>query len=108
MRANLSLARISAGRHAVASLHDLVKGCFFDQLCLLIKGTQLVTIDFQIGDRAGLHCTSIGKVLLAYQGAAGVEQVIRQGLPKLAHNAITDPARLSIELRKGARPGLCL
>lgn len=64
------------------------------------KGTQLVTIDFQIGDRAALHCTSIGKVLLAYQDAAAVEHVIRQGLPKLARNTITDPARLWAELRK--------
>jgi DNA-binding IclR family transcriptional regulator len=40
-----------------------------------------VTTDFQIGTRAGLHCTSIGKLLLAYQGAAAVEQVIRAVAP---------------------------
>jgi DNA-binding IclR family transcriptional regulator len=64
------------------------------------KGTQLVTIDFQIGDRAPLHCTSIGKVLLAYQDAAAIEAVIRRGLPRAARNTITDAARLRAELRK--------
>jgi DNA-binding IclR family transcriptional regulator len=64
------------------------------------KGTQRVTIDFQIGDRASLHCTSIGKVLLAYQSPAVVEDVIRRGLPKVARNTITEPDRLRAELVK--------
>ena len=64
------------------------------------KGTQLVTIDFQIGDRAPLHCTSIGKVLLAYQDAAVVDAAIRRGLPRAARNTITNAARLRAELRK--------
>jgi DNA-binding IclR family transcriptional regulator len=63
-------------------------------------GTQLVTIDFQIGDRAPLHCTSIGKVLLAYQDPAAIETVIDGGLPRFARNTITDPASLRAELRK--------
>lgn len=64
------------------------------------KGSQLVTVDFQIGDRAPLHCTSIGKVLLAYQDAAAVEAVIRGGLPRAARNTITHAAALRAELRK--------
>jgi DNA-binding IclR family transcriptional regulator len=69
------------------------------------KGTQLVTIDFQIGDRAQMHCTSIGKVLLAYQNQAVVEEVIRRGLPKVARNTITDPDRLRAELAKARTQG---
>jgi len=69
-------------------------------LVLRSKGTQLVAIDFQIGDRAALHCTSIGKVMLAYQDAGFAEEAIRRGLPKLARNTITDPARFRAELRK--------
>jgi DNA-binding IclR family transcriptional regulator len=53
------------------------------------KGTQRVAVDFQIGDRSPLHCTSIGKVLLAYQDARLVEQVIAKGLPKIAPKTIT-------------------
>ena len=63
-------------------------------------GTQLVTIDFQVGDRAPLHCTSIGKVLLAYQDSAVIETAILRGLPRHARNTITTPTRLRAELRK--------
>jgi DNA-binding IclR family transcriptional regulator len=63
-------------------------------------GTQLVTIDFQIGDRGPLHSTSIGKVLLAYQDPATVEAAISRALPRSARNTITDPALLRAELRK--------
>ena len=64
------------------------------------KGSQLVTVDFQIGDRAPLHCTSIGKVLLAYQDAAAIEAAIKRGLPRAARNTITHAAGLRAELRK--------
>ena len=64
------------------------------------KGTQLVAIDFHIGDRAALHCTSIGKLLLAYEDATMIEAAIRQGLPKQARNTITTPQRFRAELLK--------
>lgn len=66
----------------------------------LAKGIQLVTIDFQVGDRGQLHCTSIGKLLLAYQGQPAIEAAIRRGLPKVARNTITSADKLRAELRK--------
>ena len=36
-----------------------------------VKGSQIVAVDFQVGDRSMLHCTSIGKALLAWQDARG-------------------------------------
>ena len=81
----------------------------FDRDCAVLvqrsKGTQLVTIDFQIGDRAPLHCTSIGKVLLAWQPPDVVEAAIRRGLPKVARNTITDAALLRAELRRVRNQG---
>ncbi len=73
-----------------------------DEAALLLraKGTQLVTVDFQIGDRAPLHCTSIGKVLLAFQDTRLVERVIARGLPKVARNTITDPQAFRAELQR--------
>ena len=44
-----------------------------------VKGTQLVAVDFEIGDRSLLHCTSIGKVLLAFQDVRVIEEVIAAG-----------------------------
>ena len=65
-----------------------------------VKGTQLVNVDFQIGDRTDLHCTSIGKVLLAYQDVRFIEEVISGGLSRWASNTIVDPDRFRIELQK--------
>ena len=65
-----------------------------------VKGTQLVTVDFQLGDRAPLHCTSIGKVLLAFQDIRTIEQIIAAGLPKLASNTIIEPGVLREELQR--------
>ncbi|MDF2372943.1 MAG: IclR family transcriptional regulator [Rhizobiaceae bacterium] len=62
------------------------------------KGTQRVSVDFQIGDRSQLHCTSIGKVLLAYQDRRFVESIIAAGLPKMAPNTITDGEKFQREL----------
>ena len=65
-----------------------------------VKGTQLVTVDFQLGDRAPLHCTSIGKVLLAFQDVRHTEEIIADGLPKLASNTIIEPGVLREELQR--------
>jgi IclR family transcriptional regulator, KDG regulon repressor len=64
-----------------------------------VKGSQLVTVDFQIGDRSKLHCTSIGKAILAFQDIRFIEQILAKGLPKLARNTITDPNAFRQELQ---------
>lgn len=64
------------------------------------KGTQRVAVDFQIGDRSPLHCSSVGKVLLAYEDARLCEAVIAEGLEKLAPRTITDPDQFRAELRR--------
>lgn len=98
-------ALVDAGlRDVSARTGESVHYSVLDRDCAVlvqrVKGSQLVTIDFQIGDRAPLHCTSIGKVLLAYQEAPAIEEVIRRGLPRVARNTITDPDRFRAELRK--------
>lgn len=62
------------------------------------KGTQRVAVDFQIGDRSPLPCTSIGKVLMAYGDARFAERIISRGLPKVAPNTITDAEAMRREL----------
>lgn len=64
------------------------------------KGTQRVAVDFQIGDRSPLHCTSIGKVLLAFQDVRAVERAIARGLPRMASKTITAPDALRAELER--------
>lgn len=64
-----------------------------------VRGTQLVAVEFQVGDRSPLHCTSIGKALLAYQGPDVVDAVIAAGLPRMAMNTLVEPESLRRELR---------
>lgn len=91
-------------REISARTGETVHYSVLDRDCAVLvqraKGSQRVTIDFQIGDRAPLHCTSIGKVLLAYQEPPVVEAAVARGLPKVARNTITDAQRLRAELRK--------
>ena len=71
--------------------------------CVLVqrsKGTQLVAVDFQIGDRSPLHCSSAGKVLLAYLDMRRVEEVIARGLPRLTSRSITTGKALREDLHK--------
>lgn len=65
-----------------------------------VKGSQLVNVEFQVGDRSPLHCTSIGKAILAFQDIRFIEEVIEAGLEKKAANTISEPDKLREELRK--------
>jgi DNA-binding IclR family transcriptional regulator len=73
-----------------------------------VKGTQLVAVDFQVGDRSALHSTSIGKVLLAFQDADVIDAVIAAGLPALTASTITEPAALRRELRSIREQGYAI
>ncbi len=73
-----------------------------------VKGTQLVAVDFQVGDRSRLHCTSIGKAILAYQADGEIDRVIDAGLPALTPGTITEPAALRRELRQVRERGYAI
>ena len=54
-----------------------------------------------IGIRAPLHCTAVGKAILAHLDEEDVEDVIQSmGLPRFTENTITDRQRLNAEMRK--------
>jgi DNA-binding IclR family transcriptional regulator len=73
-----------------------------------VKGSRLVAVDFQVGDRSRLHCTSIGKALLAFQGPDVVQSVILAGLPALTARTITQPDVLRRELRHVQERGFAI
>lgn len=64
------------------------------------KGSQRVAVDFQIGDRSPLHCSSIGKVLLAFHDMRLAEAIIARGLTRVAPNTITEPDALRRSLAR--------
>lgn len=59
-----------------------------------------------LGKRMELHCTGVGKAMLAYFTDEELEAVIRQrGLPRHNDNTIASPKRLRDELAKVRRNG---
>jgi len=58
-------------------------------------GTSLVLIE-----SAPLHCTSVGKAILAYQPPEKIDSIIASGLRKYTDATITDPEELRAELEE--------
>lgn len=75
-----------------------------------IMGTHNVTVQgARIGARLDLHCTGVGKLLLAYQGQADIEMFLeRQTLPRRTPSTITDPGALLEELQTIRRQGFAV
>jgi DNA-binding IclR family transcriptional regulator len=87
------------------TVHYCVRDRFESVLLYRIHGSQRVAIDFRIGDRAPLHCTSIGKVLLCHEDEPFLEQVLARGLARFARRTIVEPDGLRAELRRVRRQG---
>lgn len=63
-----------------------------------IESRQAIRIGFGQGIRAPLHCTALGKALLAYQPQEFIEATIAGGLPRRTAATITSPHALRQEL----------
>jgi IclR family KDG regulon transcriptional repressor len=61
-----------------------------------------------IGSRAPIHCTAVGKVLLAYQSDERIENFLSPGLKAYTQNTILSKDKLLEELRKIRRQGYAL
>jgi DNA-binding IclR family transcriptional regulator len=65
------------------------------------KGEGAVNVDTHAGMRVGLHCTSLGKAILAHLPEERVDDIVdRWGLPARTANTITDRAELDAELAR--------
>jgi DNA-binding IclR family transcriptional regulator len=73
-----------------------------------LAGHADVRVRSRVGRALPLHASGPGKVLLAHAPAAFVDEVVAQGLPKLAAGTITDPERLARALADIRRTGYCL
>ncbi len=62
----------------------------------------------QVGSRAPLHCTAIGKVLLAYSPTVELQRMLRLGLKKFTPNTLTSIRELNAELSEVRRKGFAL
>ena len=64
----------------------------------ILESRQAVRMSTIAGSRAPAHCTSVGKVLLAFQPGEMARQIIDQGLRRYTPATITDTALLQEEL----------
>jgi len=63
-----------------------------------IESRRAIRMGFGLGIRAPLHCTALGKALLAFQPEAFIEETIAQGLPRRTPATITNPQVFRQEL----------
>ncbi|WP_039940320.1 IclR family transcriptional regulator [Streptomyces himastatinicus] len=83
----------------------------------VLEGTEAVLVErlsagnavdvvSKIGGRLPLHCSGVGKVLLAHAGPELMEQVIAQGLEAYTDRTVTAPARLRALLAECRETGV--
>ncbi len=71
--------------------------------------SQTVRMVSYVGRRAPVHCTALGKVLLAYLSKKERKNILKKrGLPRFTENTITDEKALEEELQKVKEQGFAL
>ncbi|MBI2842531.1 MAG: IclR family transcriptional regulator [Armatimonadetes bacterium] len=72
-----------------------------------IESTGSIRVYSPVGGGSGdFHCTSIGKVLLAYMPEQQADAVIARGLRRYTANTITSPEKLREQLREIRKSGV--
>ena len=62
-----------------------------------------------IGKRMEVHCTGLGKALIAYRSGSDLEHILREhGLPRHNENTICSPRKLREELARVVQQGFSL
>jgi len=114
------LHQMDLAREATPYLKELVKQCNETvHLGVLEEGevlylakeesSQTIRMISYVGKRAPLHCTALGKVLIAYLSAEERKKILEEKvLPRLTENTITDKMELEQELDKVREQGFAL
>ncbi len=104
--ANMALSGISVRDHAAPHLYRLMQATGLTVHLGILEEGEAILIDriepagapkvaTWVGRRMGLHCTAIGKALIAHLPAARLDELIRkQGLLRHNENTIASMARL--------------
>jgi len=89
-----SLAK-KTGEMANAAVEEHGEGVYITRA----EGTEAVTVDTYAGKRVKLHCTALGKTILAELPEERVDEIIdSHGLPARTENTITNRTELKSEL----------
>jgi len=83
------------GEMANAAVEEHGEGVYITRA----EGSEAVSVDTYAGKRVNLHCTALGKTILAMLPEGRVDEIINtHGLPARTENTITDRAELNAEL----------
>lgn len=71
-----------------------------------LEGNETLRMHSQVGKRAPMHCTGVGKVILAYLPDTIVKKIVKEkGLPKITIHTIDNEKALILELEKIRKQG---
>lgn len=74
-----------------------------------LESTQMLRIVSEIGARLPMHCSGLGKVLLAYKSPGEIAWILREhGMPRMTERTITDREALERELIRVRRDGTAM
>jgi len=74
-----------------------------------LDSPEFIVVQSRIGGRTPLHCTGVGKVLLAHLDEREVKEYVRQGgLKRYTQRTITNPKALRDELERIRRQGYAI
>jgi DNA-binding IclR family transcriptional regulator len=109
--AGVAMAGLDLVQQARPILEDLAEKTSETVNLAVLDGDQVMHVDqiagrrsivsvSWVGRRTPVHCTSNGKVLLAFAPEAERERLLRQPLEAMTRNSITDPAKLRAHLEE--------
>lgn len=102
------LFELARSTHETAHLVvlDNDEALYIDKIQLSSEGLRMAS---RTGNRVPLHCTAVGKNLLAHLPPEEIERIIAQrGLPRRTAHTITDPEQLCSHLQRVKREGYAL
>ena len=89
-------------------IRDHHKALYIDKVNLYTSGSGLQMVS-RLGSHIPLHCSSVGKVLMAYLPEDLRDDIIHKtGLQRRTNNTITDPDELKAHLQKVRRQGFAI
>lgn len=114
------LHQIDLVKEAIPYLRELVQKCNETVHLGVLEGgevlylakeesSQTIRMISYIGKRAPLHCTALGKIILAYMPEEERNKILQEkGLPRLTENTIIDRNELEKELEQVRKQGFAL
>ncbi|PRX32484.1 IclR family transcriptional regulator [Orenia metallireducens] len=74
-----------------------------------VESSKAIRMNSQIGKRVPVHCSAVGKAMLAYYPELKVDQIIKeQGLAKYTENTITDASEFKEHLKQVKEQGYAI